>query len=96
MWLLQRDERITYRTLKYILRINDAVLEEVCEELFLKRLAVDEDGQVFVWTGAVKSVGSFSEITSTLPTIPETLATPASTTHLIEDSAPVQWAFSPK
>src|SRR5712691_3574654 len=49
--LLQRDKRITYRTLKYVFGIDDAFLTEMREELRLRRLAIDEEGKVLVWTG---------------------------------------------
>lgn len=49
--LLQREGRITYRELKHIFGLNDVLMEEIRKALALKRLAVDEDGEVLVWTG---------------------------------------------
>jgi len=49
--LLRQEGRVTYRTLKYAFGIDEAVLDEVREELTLRRLAVDEECQVLVWTG---------------------------------------------
>ena len=49
--LLQRDMRVTYRTLKWTFGVDDALLEEIRKELALKRLAIDEGGEVLVWTG---------------------------------------------
>lgn len=49
--LLKREGRITYRELKHIFGLNDALLDEIREALALKRLAVDEDDKVLVWTG---------------------------------------------
>jgi class 3 adenylate cyclase/predicted ATPase len=51
MWLLLRDKRVTYRELKHVLALDESVVQELREELILKRLAYDEDGKVLVWTG---------------------------------------------
>jgi class 3 adenylate cyclase len=51
MWWLQRDRRITYRTLKHLLSLDETLLTEIRNELALRGLAVDEQGQVLVWTG---------------------------------------------
>jgi hypothetical protein len=51
MWWLQRERRVTYRALKHILGFDDALLEGIREELTLRRLAIDEEGKVLVWTG---------------------------------------------
>jgi len=56
MGLLQRERRITYRTLTYLLRLDEALLEEVREELTLRRFAYDEEGKVLVWTGEAPPV----------------------------------------
>src|SRR4029434_7835399 len=54
--LLQRRGRVTYRTLKRQFDLDDAVLEDLTEELIYgQRLAVDEDGRVLVWTGGASS-----------------------------------------
>ena len=58
MWWLQRDGRVTYRTLKHILGLNNALLDEIREELTLRRLAIDEDCKVLVWTGEPQPVTS--------------------------------------
>ena len=51
--LLQRRGRVTYRTLKRQFQLDDAALEDLTVELIKgQRLAVDEDGEVLVWTGA--------------------------------------------
>ncbi len=50
--LLQDKGRITYRILKRQFALDDEALEDLKEELIVaKRLAVDEDGRVLVWTG---------------------------------------------
>jgi class 3 adenylate cyclase len=50
--LLQRRRRLTYRTLKRQFGLDDAVLEDLKEELIYgQRLALDEEERVLVWTG---------------------------------------------
>ena len=51
--LLQREQRLSYRALKRQFTLDDEDLEALKDELiYAKRLAVDEDGRVLVWTGA--------------------------------------------
>jgi class 3 adenylate cyclase/tetratricopeptide (TPR) repeat protein len=50
--MLQRRERVTYRALKRQFNLDDALLEDLKEEiLYGQKLAVEEDGKVLVWTG---------------------------------------------
>ena len=50
--LLQRHGRLTYRTLKRQFQLDDAALEDLTVELITgQRLAVDEGGEVLVWSG---------------------------------------------
>ena len=50
--LLQRERRLAYRVLKLRLQIDDDLLEVLKDDLiYEKKLAVDEDGRVLVWTG---------------------------------------------
>src|SRR6516162_4454206 len=52
--LLKRDGRVSYRALKRRLSIDDEYLEDLKSEIIdAKRLAVDENGTVLVWTGAM-------------------------------------------
>jgi predicted ATPase/class 3 adenylate cyclase len=51
MRLLQRERRVTYRTLEYVFGINETLLEEIREDLSFRQLAIDEDGKGLVWTG---------------------------------------------
>jgi class 3 adenylate cyclase len=54
--MLQRRGRLTYGTLKRQFQLDDAVLEDLTNELIKgQRLARDEDGEVLVWTGAATS-----------------------------------------
>ena len=46
------EGRVTYRALKRRFDLDDEYLEDLKGELInAKRLAVDEDGEVLVWTG---------------------------------------------
>ena len=50
--MLQRRGRMTYRMLKRQFDLDDEALEDLRLELIKgQRLAVDEDGEVLVWTG---------------------------------------------
>jgi hypothetical protein len=51
MWWLQRDRRVTYRTLKHFLGLSDALLDDIRKELGLRQLASDEEGKILVWMG---------------------------------------------
>src|SRR5262249_22426474 len=51
--MLQRRGRLTYGTLKRQFQLDDAALEDLKNELIAgQRLALDEQGNVLVWTGA--------------------------------------------
>src|SRR5215510_344248 len=61
--MLQRRGRLTYGTLKRQFHLDDAALEDLKNELIEgQRLAVDERGNVLVWTGA--------EVSARHPTTP--------------------------
>src|SRR3989442_7055343 len=50
--LLQRQGRVSYRALKRQFDLDNEYLEDLKAEIIkAKRLAVDEDGDVLVWTG---------------------------------------------
>ena len=50
--VLQREKRISYRALKRRFTLDDAYLDDLKEEIiYAKRLALDEDSRVLVWTG---------------------------------------------
>jgi class 3 adenylate cyclase len=54
--LLQREHRLSYRVLKRRLHLDDDMLEDLKEDLiYAKKLAIDEDGRVLVWTGGTSS-----------------------------------------
>jgi len=52
MALLQREQRVTYRTLRYVFGVDEACLHAVRDELRFRHLAREESGQGLVWTGA--------------------------------------------
>ena len=55
--LLQREGRVSYRALKLHFNINDDYIEGIKDELiYAKKLAVDEDNRVLVWTGGTSRV----------------------------------------
>src|SRR6266446_1984776 len=52
--VLQREKRVSYRALKVRFQLDDDLLEAVKDELiYAKKLAVDEENRVLVWTGNI-------------------------------------------
>src|SRR5262245_51852581 len=51
--LLQREQRVTYRTLRHVFGMDDGRLHAVRDELLFRQLAREEDDQGLVWTGAL-------------------------------------------
>ena len=50
--LLEREGRVAYRILKRRFELSDEDLEDLKADLIdAKRLAVDEEGKVLIWTG---------------------------------------------
>src|SRR4030095_4740609 len=49
--LLQREQRVTYRTLRHVFGVDDACLHAVRDELLFRQLAREEDDQGLVWAG---------------------------------------------
>jgi class 3 adenylate cyclase len=69
--LLQREQRVAYRVLKRRLQLDDETLEDLKDDLiYAKKLAMDEDGRVLVWTGETSSVP-----TTASPVLPPATAT---------------------
>ena len=57
--MLQRRGRVAYRTLKRQFQLDEDALEDLKTELIkTQRLAVDEDGEVLVWTGNTASAAA--------------------------------------
>src|SRR4051794_401747 len=68
--LLQREKRVSYRALKRRFDFDDDSLEDVKDELiYAKKLAVDEENRVLVWTG--------DQEISTPPSVPSISEPPA-------------------
>src|SRR5262245_6012749 len=79
--MLQRRGRLTYGTLKRQFQLDDAALADLKNELIEgQRLAVDERGNVLVWSGAA------APPTPPAPTSPTTGPTPLTYTppYLVE------------
>ncbi len=71
--LLQRQGRVSYRMLKREFEIDDEYIEDLKAEIIdARRVAVDEDGKVLVWVGAVPVVSSQLSVVSPQPPIPHT------------------------
>ena len=70
---LKREERVSYRALKREFDLDDEFLEDVKAELIdAKRVAIDEDEKVLVWTGAASVQSSEFQVPSSPQ--PRTLA----------------------
>src|SRR5215831_1624323 len=60
--LLQREGRVSYRALKRRFSLDDEYLDDLKTEIIrAKRLAIDEDGEVLVWTGTQPSAAAASK-----------------------------------
>ena len=69
--VLQREKRISYRALKRRFALDDVYLDDLKEEIiYAKRLALDEDSRVLVWSGGPEA--------SPLPAIPASSPVPLS------------------
>jgi class 3 adenylate cyclase/predicted ATPase len=104
MALLQREKRVSYWALKQEFGLDEAFIEGLKQELIVaKRVAIDEGGQVLVWTGGVLPAATqvvqatpleaavtlpLPDQTLTLDTIPT--ATPADTSS--SSPEPVRYA----
>jgi hypothetical protein len=73
--LLQREGRVAYRALKVRFQLDEDLLEAVKDELiYAKKLAVDEDGRVLVWTGGTSR--------APIPASPGPLPTTSEVSHV--------------
>jgi predicted ATPase/class 3 adenylate cyclase len=69
--LLQQEQRVAYRILKRRLQLDDETLEDLKHDLiYAKKLAVDEEGLVLVWTGGMFSAPPTASPVP-LPTTPD-------------------------
>jgi class 3 adenylate cyclase/tetratricopeptide (TPR) repeat protein len=66
--LLQHQGRLSYRALKRRFNLNDDDLEDLKAELIrAQRLAIDEDGEVLVWTGRPERLPALGTVPSCAP-----------------------------
>src|SRR5262247_1601672 len=66
--LLQRQGRVSYRALKRRFDLDDEYLEDLKDEMIkAKRLAMDEEGAVLVWTGNPQETVSQPALTPQQP-----------------------------
>ena len=69
--LLRHRGRVSYRALQRQFGLDDAYLEDLKTELIVvQRLAVDEHGQVLVWTGGATSTMPLQAVSATPPDTP--------------------------
>jgi class 3 adenylate cyclase len=84
--LLQQEQRLSYRVLKRRLHLDDDVLEDLKEDLiYAKKLAMDEEGRVLVWTGGMSSA----------PTTASPVPLPATPEAAVPQTVPPLTAASP-
>ena len=88
---LQQEQRISYRALRRRFELSDDDLEDIKDELiYAKKLAMDEDNRVLVWTGSTaptaKPTPAPSHPEPALPPTPDQERAPLSYTpkHLAE------------
>ena len=80
MALLQRERRVSYWALKQEFGLDDAFIEGLKQELIVaKRVAIDEGGQVLVWTGEGWPPATQAVVQSTPIEAAVTLPPPAQT-----------------
>ena len=79
--MLERRGRVTYRALKRQFQLDDDVLKDLTAEIIkAQRLAVDEDGEVLVWTGILAGADRFPAPVQEPVRVPNTYTPP----HLAE------------
>ena len=72
--LLRHRGRVSYRALQRQFGLDDAYLEDLKAELIVaQRLAMDEHGQILVWTGGATSTMPFQAVSATPPDTPRRL-----------------------
>jgi len=86
--LLRRRRRVTYRALKVQFKLDDEALEALKDELLkAQRLAVDEAGEVLVWSGDAATAPEPS------PAASQPVQLPATATVQLPHAAPPPAAF---
>ncbi len=71
---LQREGRITYSTLRQIFGLDDVLLDDIRRELGLRRLAIDEGGEVLVWTGEAQPAVRPTALPASPAVVPDAIA----------------------
>jgi class 3 adenylate cyclase/predicted ATPase len=76
--LLQREGRVTYSALQYEFGFDETFLHVLQRELLFRRLAIDENGEGLVWTGAgprapetETSLGALAAMPAYEPRVPD-------------------------
>jgi hypothetical protein len=96
--LLQRQGRVSYRALTRRFTLDDDYLEDLKAEIIkAQRLAVDEDGEVLVWTGSAGALPAPTrepEQTWPEPPLPQWGVKP--TRLNLSSSRHLRWAMLPK
>jgi hypothetical protein len=82
---LQREGRVTYRTLIYAYGLDNRLLAESCSELRLRHLAIDEGGKVLTWIGESHPPLSASVASTATPTHGLTASPEISLTEIAPD-----------
>ncbi len=68
--VLEREQRVSYRALKVRFDLKDDHLEAVKDELiYAKKLAIDEDDRVLVWTGEAETQSASTSTQSVEPEV---------------------------
>ena len=76
--LLQQQGRVSYGALKRRFGLDDAYLDDLKAELIdARRLAVDEDGCVLVWTGSADALSVLSSASPPSPAHQDVSLSPA-------------------
>ena len=68
--LLQREGRVSYSALQYEFGFDETFLHVLQRELLFKRLAIDENGEGLVWTGAGQRAPETEMSLDTLAAVP--------------------------
>jgi hypothetical protein len=84
MVLLQRERRVSYWALKQEFGLDEAFIEGLKQELIVaKGVAIDEGGQVLVWTGGVSPAAAQAMVQpmplKTAVTLPPSASMPKTT-----------------
>src|SRR5213596_1277425 len=88
--LLQREGRVSYRMLKRRFSLDDDYLEDLKEEvIYAKRLAVDEDSKVLVWTGGGQ-VTAPRTVTTPRPQSPASYTPPHLAERILAEQAAME------